>query len=520
MLKTYRFLITRLIKKLQKLFLEPDNIHLYILLFLISTLIVIILPGPTYYSGFLLGFVIFTYLLFKDLTVALFTTYLLVFFFERPFIHLNPVLLQESFYFTESKVFPLLIIVPVRVIIFAFFLISLFVIRNKGKRKPILLGHYLSLAIIMVVSILTLLITNQFIGSYSTRFTWHFIRLFQIFLTFPTIAIFFLKRAENEAVFSILKTLVFSFVVASIIIQGIIAIAQFTSQSRLNLRIEHAESHKEGLFTPEENIFRSPGTFAFPNYLGVNISMLLPFPVLFLINRLKNLDKKNGKIKKSLSFLTLTSIFTGLVAFFLNFSRWVWVSFLSTLIITIILGKASFPKELSLMSKIHKKRIIKVLSIFIVILLFMTAKRFQVVKTLKSRFDIARQTVFLIKRHPIFGVGPAVSGIEVASIERNYDKYISSLRGVHNTFLYIAADNGLIIAVLFIAFILTIIFKLLENLKEVKKDWLAFSLMIGMLLFLFNSLAYPLYIFDTSLELFLLFAAIIFTLYQKNTPFI
>ena len=489
------------------------NLSGHVLVFILSTLIIVLLPGPTYYAGFLFLFIVLSFFYHQDLTRALFHSYLLVFFFERPFFYLNLGAIQEYFYYETPKMLFLPNSIPVRFIIFVFLVFLVFINqKSKNNNSLKIKGHFLR-AMLASLLILFLLSINQIFGAYRIQYGWQFIHLFQIFLTFPVISIFILQRSRNTRVLESIRLLIGGFIIASLVIQGAMSVAQFTVRSRLDLRIEHTQP---ALYTSEENIFRSAGTFSFPNYLGVNASMLLLFPILTVINSLaKKKVTRFSKEGRKVFFWGIVSVIAGFFALVLNFSRWVWISFISTLAAALFIRKKLFIKELEKMDKRQKRILFGGVFILTIVLLAALALRLRSVGTFMARIESAKQTVSLIETYPIFGVGPGLSGLSVAAVEKDYEKYMFSLKGAHNTLLYIAADNGLVLTLAFIVFIVVTLFQFFKYIDLFRENWFILSLALAFILFLLNSLAYPLYTFDTSLELFLLFTSVFFVFSDK-----
>ena len=489
------------------------NLSGHVLVFILSTLIIVLLPGPTYYAGFLFLFILLSFLYHQDLTTALFHSYLLVFFFERPFFYLNSGAIQEYFYYEVPKNFFLPNSIPLRFIIFVFLVFSLFINQNSKNINLLKIkGHFLR-ALLASFLILLLLSIDQIFGAYKIQYGWQFVHLFQVFLTFPVISIFFFQRSINNKALESVRLLLVGFATASLVIQGAISVAQFSLQSRLNLRIEHTQP---ALYTAEENVFRSAGTFSFPNYLGVNTSMLLLFPIFTIVKRLAQKNAAEfSKEKRWDFFWGIASVIVGFFALVLNFSRWVWLSFISILMASVFIRKKLFVKEVEKMNKSQKELLIGGVLILIIVLVVSLGLRLRAINTFVVRVESAKQAISIIEKYPLFGVGPGLSGLRVAAVGKDYQKYASSLRGVHNSILYIAADNGLVLTLVFVVFVVITLFHFLRYINIFREDWFIFSLASAFILFLLNSLAYPLYTFDTSLELFLLFTAAFFVFSDK-----
>jgi len=91
------------------------------------------------------------------------------------------------------------------------------------------------------------------------------------------------------------------------------------------------------------------------------------------------------------------------------------------------------------------------------------------------RFILFIAGLDMIKHHPIFGVGLGNSKYEsLKYIDEGYGK-----RFLHNTFLGIGAENGIIILGLFLFFYFLILFKAYKHYKKTKDDfWFFFSLVM------------------------------------------
>jgi len=253
--------------------------------------------------------------------------------------------------------------------------------------------------------------------------------------------------------------------IASGLWQSFIAISQYIQQKSLGLRFL-----TESPLSPEiagvakiivdgTKMIRAYGTFPHPNVLAVFIFICLFFTFCLFLN------KKNSF--KSYIFLSVTFFFL-FFTLFLTYARLViFIFLLSSIIYFIILFKK------------NKKQI---LSLFLLIIICLSIITYFAWPEISSRFYISAgeqsiglrlfysQTSFLIiQEYPLLGIG---IGNFVWEIRQMLDLLSSWLhQPVHNIYLLIASETGLIGLFIFLMFLYQLLRKFNKKLKN-KKHYL------------------------------------------------
>lgn len=505
--------MTLLLAKAKKCSHKPISdysVNTHAAVFLIATLIIIILPGPTYYAGFLFFLLFFSRLLHKQLSIAAFHLYLLTLFIGQPILVLKETTLQDFTFFEAPTLLSLPVEIPIRFIIFLIFLFSLLDFEKKRIQTKYRQDIYLSLPLLSICLIVLILVIAQIVANYPLKYTWPFFHFVQIFLVFPATLVFLQQNKYQKRRISLITRMLMGFAVSALIIQGVIASTQFINKSPTNIRVEAPFKVSE-VSAPEDNLFRSSGTFGHPNFLGVNIALLLPFTLLSWINLATKKGRKNTNSRKVIKTATIL----GLTTLLLSFSRWAWISFILGILLVVVLKQEIIWQLRDLTRKATLPNIIILALVFIVSFVLIT-KRIKTIETIEVRLGILKVAVQQINRNPLWGIGPGNSALDLSPYRTSFAEYSLSLKGVHNTFLLIGIESGLISLAIFIIFILALTSLVIRYKQEIVANIFKLSLAISLLTFLFNSQAYPLYIWDPSLEIFFLLAAFLAVLLQPQ----
>ncbi|MBI4281403.1 O-antigen ligase family protein [Candidatus Uhrbacteria bacterium] len=272
---------------------------------------------------------------------------------------------------------------------------------------------------------------------------------------FEGIALFFLIR-----VLPINRTkLVWSFV-ASAVVQSLLAIAQFFTQSvfawpfsGIALK-DPSDLGVSVVQFADERWLRAYGSFPHPNVLGafLAIAAILLFTKLFRsrdeVSRIKN--QESGTLK----FIIHNSYFIILVTgLFFTFSRAAWIAFFFGLIIYAVQTKAWREKIFLQFA------LLLVVTATVLTVLFFPLIHTRVgggsrleIKSNQERTTGYREAIQLIKRHPFLGVGIGNYTVAVAR-ELRPNNPAWSYQPAHNIFLLIISELGFIgLALLFVFF--------------------------------------------------------------------
>ena len=244
------------------------------------------------------------------------------------------------------------------------------------------------------------------------------------------------------------KKILFVFSVG-IIFESILSAAQYLAQSSIGGFFyffgERAfNGQTPGVANASINgdlILRCYGTFSHPNVLG---GYLLIGMTLILFN-LESTKKQLEKI------LYLISLSCGTLALMLTFSR---IAILLWLIILLIF----------LISRAGKKILRKNIAFFLIFIsiviffIFYTPiiSRFSNFslydESFSQREDLLKNSLGIIKNHPFFGTGLNNFLIELAQVQKT-NNVIFYLQPVHNIFLLVAAQTGILGLIYFIGFL-------------------------------------------------------------------
>ncbi len=235
----------------------------------------------------------------------------------------------------------------------------------------------------------------------------------------------------------------------AIIFESILTVAQYLKQSSMGglfyfFGERTFNGQTPGIANASINgdlILRSYGTFSHPNVLG---GYLLIGMTLILFN-LKSIKKQAGKI------LYLISLTCGTLALTLTFSRIAILLWLVILFIFLIsrAGKNFLKKNIPLF-------LIFISIVIIFILYTPIISRFSNLSLYEESFsqreDLLKSSLIIIKEHPFFGTGLNNFLVELSKIQKTND-VIFNLQPVHNIFLLVASETGILGLIYFVVFL-------------------------------------------------------------------
>jgi O-antigen ligase len=190
----------------------------------------------------------------------------------------------------------------------------------------------------------------------------------------------------------------------------------------------------------QTQFLRAYGTFPHPNVLGAFSAVAL----IFLLSTQSEMPK-NAK-RNPTHFWPLTQLFA-LITILLSFSK--------TALLILLLIPATKVKNNS-----HK--ILLVFVVFLAIYAYFKVFIQNSIDTIAERIILAQSSLDITRQNPLFGVGSnnfilAISKYNLTSISQ-----VRLLQPVHNVFLLILAENGLLGLFLF-TFVLLVLTKYLDN---------------------------------------------------------
>jgi O-antigen ligase len=236
-------------------------------------------------------------------------------------------------------------------------------------------------------------------------------------------------------------------------------------------------------------LLRPYATFPHPNVLGGFLAVVLPMILAFIIF--------NKKINKVLKIWLKCVFIIGFIALFLTFSRAAWSVFLFGILFAVVNKKGGVNSFLVARKNAFLVGFYSLLLISVSLFFFLPLKYTSFVE----RYQLISATISMVSTSFIFGVGLNNFVIRAKDyLPKVFDFYI--FQPVHNVYLLIFAELGMIGFVMFMVFIFHLLLKSLKTNPLVTAaifqivllgffDHYLFTLQQGQLLFtLFASLAF------------------------------
>lgn len=178
---------------------------------------------------------------------------------------------------------------------------------------------------------------------------------------------------------------------------------------------------------------RPYGTFPHPNVVGAffTISLLILLPFINLLPQTSSLRIKNRTYTTSLKFLIL---FCGLAGILLSFSKGA--------IASLIIGYFFIREDL-------KSFIAKVLIFGLLLFFFLKILPQSQIPSIAERLMLSQAAFDIVLKNPLFGVGSHNFIPQLATLDLTSLSQVRLLQPVHNVFLLILAENGIIGLLLF-----------------------------------------------------------------------
>ncbi|MFA5025598.1 MAG: O-antigen ligase family protein [Candidatus Shapirobacteria bacterium] len=314
---------------------------------------------------------------------------------------------------------------------------------------------------------------------YFSPITWvGLIRLWLSILIYFSSKIFF--KSESKLFFTIISAL--------FIFSSLIGFNQLIKQKPLGKFIELTPSFSEdeGYSTTDGQVqYRVSGFISHPVYFGSFMSILLP---IFIAHGLT-----------TNFFLTLPISLIGVVVMLGTNSRTVWLTLaLSFFLLFPHLKKKYQPLLTRNLGKI-------IFSTFAIISALIIISRIQSITKIFSengngsiRLELLWQSLLMVSQHP-FGVGlnQFTQSLVTQKLPQSLDGFIVP---VHNTFLIIITELGIIAGSFFIYFVIkSIFFKKISTTPPL----LTYGAIIGAATFLISSQFHPLFNLDPTFDLFM-----------------
>ncbi|OGF99135.1 hypothetical protein A2Y99_02885 [Candidatus Gottesmanbacteria bacterium RBG_13_37_7] len=290
-------------------------------------------------------------------------------------------------------------------------------------------------------------IINLIIYSYTNVFL-GILTLTECIIAYYLLRIYLSKTDLQIVVVLLLSILLF---------QSIIGIIQWRAQRPLGITAEPVMIDRSSGFTTveEENLFRITGTTGHPNILASTLLVLSPF--LFI-------SKKNNRLNILFRILVF-------FALFFTFSRVAWAIFIicfSYYFITYILKKNIG----NLLESINLKATGIIITVFVLVFIILSpylSTRFRSIPlafeeggSMNIRLKLYQEALSMIVQFPVFGVGINRSLETYAAYpSSNIMRFIypSGFYRIHNTFLEIVSETGIVGLIFFMVLLFLVIKK-------------------------------------------------------------
>lgn len=265
--------------------------------------------------------------------------------------------------------------------------------------------------------------------------------LFSIFSLTELVLVYFILRIHLNK--NIIKAVI-TILVSMLTVQSLLGIAQYILRRPLGIVGESVLSSNQFGFTTveDENIFRSVGTFFHPNLYAAFLISILPFSLFK--------DNKN----KSLFILNILVLF----AILFTFSRVAWAITIIYLLILLV------KKGILNINRLNKFLFLFIIIIFISIPLITSRlasipQAFEEFGSMGTRIKTYQEAFGIYSIYPLTGVGLDRSLEYYASnpiTDLFQNTAVGSFYRIHNTFLELLSETGVIGLLLFSFFLTTI----------------------------------------------------------------
>jgi len=299
-----------------------------------------------------------------------------------------------------------------------------------------------------------------------------------------------------------------SLFISILFFESIIALIQLVLRRNIGLTAETSSfTYPFGLTTAEDvNVYRVTGTYGHANFLGSFIVTIFPFLLLY------NFRFPIFNILKVIPIIAL--VFT--------YSRSAWVVFLFTIFIHL-----SRTKKFRLSKLITRARLPYIIpSLVLIILIFFALFPYIFVRfetfpqafaegsSMNIRLKLIQEACNLILEYPLTGVG-----LNYANLAYIYKPatdllqlvFPSKFYSIHNTFLEIATETGIIGFVLFIMFLILTLRKYTKEENKIKNTIVSQtknSAFLGLIALILISSFHP-FFHSTQFRLFILLSSIL-----------
>ena len=353
-------------------------------------------------------------------------------------------------------------------------------------------------------------IISLFFHPFYSAFLPGIIRLWQ------TIAVFYFGHFFFQQ--PIIKKTFIPLILSMLIFTVSLSLFQIVNQKPLGRWIEILPSFSSNGFstTDGQKQYRTSSYISHPVYYGSFLSLLIPIVLGLTLKSTSRLKNKT----KTIFLAILTTL--GLISLLGTFSRSVWINIFIITVLTFSKKLTTIPLIFRRFSSGFQKKhlfLMLPLAILIAIIFSQSLIRSQTITKLFSyygnasiRIELIKQSLTMIKNNPLSGVGLNQFTSELVTQDIHSNLY-SLIFPVHNTFFIFLTELGLPAGILFISFVL---FLLYETYPIAKHHPLTLGIWIGCLTFVISAQFHPLFIYDPTLEMFMLLASYLSTVKSQS----
>lgn len=304
----------------------------------------------------------------------------------------------------------------------------------------------------------------------------------------------FLSGKEGKKMFEWIIT-------AGLLFEGLIGVGQFLRGGVLGLSIEStSQTVPFGRVTYENKLlFRVPGATGHPTFLGSMLAMWMPVVVASLIDRVVI---KKQKWQEGINLFMGLAVVLGGIAVFATYSRSAWFAGLVGVLGVVFLLRSKFDwgdliKKYWWIGGVGVVFLVLFSSQFL--LRLSSIQNIFKVGTGRDRVELVRESWKMIKENPVFGVG--VNNFTRVLVQSDLTEMGRKfLFPVHNSFLLIASEFG----IMALALLLVLIGVVLKRSWGKVKEPVLVGVWVGVLSFMFSGQFHTLFAQDASLDYFMI----------------
>lgn len=277
--------------------------------------------------------------------------------------------------------------------------------------------------------------------------------VFDLFALATSILIFIYAASEIRELKDL--RLVIMLLAGTATLQAILALAQHLTGSALGLDFFGATKTLYG-FTGLETLTRVGGLVGHPNQLALFFDLVLPLSVSLLF-----LPMRAG-----IKFLLLATVFLEVLALGVTYSRGGIVSSILAIVIILLFH---WSKRIGLVRAICAILFAAVLSLVVLITVPNPLEKglLRTEETAYGRVPLVIVALNVIRHHPIFGVGLNNFVYAARQYDNTPEQLISAWNSpVHNLFLFIAGELGVVGLTFFLIFVISALTALLPALRS------------------------------------------------------